>query len=408
MAAKIPSDNISLPAEWRGYAPVLIAAGSISILVSLGLCYMSGSTDGNSSGFKMFCHSYLANYIYCLTFCLGALFFVLLQHLARASWSASIRRVAELLAVTIPLWAVLFAPIVVIVLLTSNADLYGWNGENPINLSVEKQQFLNGGWFTLRTLVYFGIWIAAGSFCFRLSRAQDETGSADLTLTLQRWSGPLIILFALSLNFAAFDWVMSIDYAWFSTIFGVYLFAASNMAFYAISITIFNLLQRNGRVQKFVSVEHFHDMGKFLFGFVFFWGYIAFSQFMLYWYANIPEETLWYKHRMEGGWEYVGILLIAGHFAIPMLGLLSRHVRRSRNALFGWAIYILVIHWVDMTYLVMPNAGALGLMMFFGHLICWIGMVCMFVALLLWRVGDTPLVATRDPWLPDALAYHVL
>ncbi len=401
MAAHDSQDNILFPAKWRGFFTILIAAGFACILLSLGLCSLVGE-----HGLRTFFHSYLTNYIYCLSICLGALFFVLVQHLVRASWSATIRRVAELLATTIPWWAILFLPILVSALRPNSDVLYPWNGAELEPIVQLKTSYLNGGFFTVRSLVYFAVWIFAGAFCFKLSREQDQTGNAELTLKLQKWSGPLIILFALSMNFAAFDWVMSTDPAWYSTIFGVYLFAASMMAFFATSIVFFNILQRNGRVVKYVSTEHYHDMGKFLFGFVFFWSYIAFSQFMLYWYANIPEETLWFKHRMQGGWGQIGILLILGHFAIPMLGLLSRHVRRHRQALFGWAIFLLFMHWVDMSFLVMPNVGPFGLPMLLGHFACLVGLLCIFLALFMWRIGDTPLVATRDPWLQEALAYH--
>jgi hypothetical protein len=400
-------DDDSLPTQWRASAPVLMAVGAVCILVSLLLCYFSGSGEDRAGGFRTFLHSYLANYIYCLTFCIGGLFFVLVTNLARAGWCATVRRVAEILAVNVAWWAVLFLPILAMVLLTADNSLYPWNGPNS-GIDAGKLNYLNGKWFALRAVVYFAVWVIASSFYFARSREQDETGSAEISLTLQRYAGPFIMLFALSLNFAAFDWVMSIDPMWYSTIFGVYLFAASMMAFFAFMIVAFTSLQKNGRVQKYVNVEHFHDMSKFLFGFVFFWTYIAFSQFLLYWYGNIPEETAWFKHRMENGWQYVGLLLIVGHFALPMLCLLSRHVRRNRTVMCSWAVFLLFMHWIDMTFLVMPNAGPVSVMMWVCHALCGAGMLCIFLSLLLIRAGAIPLVAKRNPWVPDALSYHVM
>ncbi len=405
--ANVQNDDDSLPGHWRAAAPVMMAVGAVCILVSLGLCYMGGADSERAAGFQTFLHSYLANYIYCLTFCVGALFFVLVTNLARAGWCATVRRVAEILAVTVSWWAVLFLPILAMVLFTKNADLYLWNGPDPA-LPDDKLMYLNGKWFALRTLVYFGVWIIASSYYFAKSREQDETGSAEITLKLQRFAGPFIMLFALSLNFAAFDWVMSLDPTWFSTMFGVYMFAGSMMAFYAFMITTFTALQKNGRVQKYVNVEHFHDMSKFLFGFVFFWSYVTFSQFMLIWYGNIPEETIWFKHRMEGGWQWVGLLLIIGHFALPMLTILSRHVRRNRTYMCTWAIVLMFMHWIDITYMVMPNRGEVSVMMWVGHAVCAVGMISVFLSLLIWRVGSTPLVAKRNPWIPEALSYHVM
>ncbi|MCC6509113.1 MAG: quinol:cytochrome C oxidoreductase [Pirellulaceae bacterium] len=406
-ANTILNDDDSLPSHWRAAAPVLMAVGAVSILVSLALCYLASPGDQRMVGFETFLHSYLANFMYCLTFCVGALFFVLVTHLARAAWCATIRRVAEIIAVTVAWWAVLFLPVLAMVLLTKSDALFPWNGEDN-GLAADKLMYLNGKWFAVRAIVYFGIWVVAASYFFTKSREQDETGSAEISLKLQRYSGPLIMLFALSLNFAAFDWVMSLDPTWFSTMFGVYIFAGSMMAFFAFMIITFTSLQRNGRVQKYVNVEHFHDMSKFLFGFVFFWSYITFSQFLLIWYGNIPEETIWFKHRMEGGWQYVGLLIILGHFAFPMLCLLSRHIRRNRTIMCGWSIWLLFMHWVDITFMILPNTGPTSVMMWLGHAVCGVGMVSVFLSLLILRVGSTPLVAKRNPWIPEALSYHVM
>ncbi len=404
MVATVLNDDDSLPSQWRAAVPVLMAVGAICILASLGLSVLLGDTG---SGYKIFLHSYLANFIYCLTFSIGALFFVLVTNLARAAWCATIRRVAEILAVTVSYWSVLFLPIIALLLMKDSGALYPWDAPET-DLAKDKLGYLNDTWFTARAIVYFAIWVIGSSYYFVKSREQDETGSAEISLKLQRFSGPWIMLFALSLNFAAFDWVMSLDPTWYSTMFGVYLFAASMMGFFAFMIISFTMLQKNGRVQKYVNVEHFHDMSKFLFGFVFFWSYITFSQFLLIWYGNIPEETVWFKERMENGWQYVGLLLIFGHFALPMLLLLSRHVRRNRTVMFGWAVFLLFMHWIDVTFMVMPGASEVTPSMWAGHALCGVGMLSMFLSLLLLRVGSTPLVAKRNPWVPEALSYHVM
>lgn len=400
---KFSSDNITLPAEWRSKRMPLAAVGAVLIVVSIFVF------AGIGNGLKPFFHSYLANFMYCLTFCLGALFFVMVQHLVRASWSSAVRRVAELYASTIPFWALLFLPIIITLFGGSDA-LYSWNKPDGIELEavLNKLTYLNAKFFTLRTALYFGVFIVAARLYFGMSRKQDETGDREITLKLQRWAGPMIMLFAVALNFAAFDWMMSTDPAWFSTIYGVYIFAASMLSFFAVMILTCYMLQSKGRLQKIVTVEHFHDMSKFQFGFIVFWSYIAFSQFLLYWYGNIPEETIWYLHRMDHGWGTWGLLLIATHFAVPFLGTVSRHVRRRPGLMAFWACFILVVHWLDMTFLIMPNVGGVSLMLILGHALCWIGMVLVFISLFLWRVGETPVVAIKDPWLPDSLAYHNL
>lgn len=411
----ISNDNITFPADWRSKSIPLLAVGFILIVVSVFLfaTFAGGDTSGGdkADGYKAFMHSYLANYMYCLTICLGALFFVMVQHLVRSGWSAAVRRIAELYAATIPFWAFLFLPIL-ITLIGKSSALYSWNvsatsaGLNPVVR--EKLGYLNSEFFTLRTLVYFAVFIIASRLYFGMSRKQDETGDTQITLKLQRWAGPFIMLFSLALNFAAFDWMMSTDPTWFSTIYGVYIFAAGMLSFFATMILTCYLLQQRGRMEKIVSVEHYHDMAKFQFGFIVFWAYIAFSQFMLIWYGNIPEETAWYLERMNHGWQYLGLMLIGLHFVVPFLGTISRHVRRRPALMACWAGFILFVHWLDMTFLIMPNVGHPSVSLILAHVLCWIGMVLVFLSLFLWRVGETPVVAIKDPWLPDSLAYQNL
>lgn len=412
--------------------PILFAAG-LGLLIVGGVFsfFVEGSADGtNAPQFKFFSHSYLANFMFVLTIALGALFFILVQFAARAGWSSSVRRIAELLMSTIPLLAILFLPIIVLLYANSTA-LYEWNvqlppeksqavaekaaegatnkaaGDHLSNVIKEKivRGYLSRDYFTLRAVVYLGLWTMMALWFFGLSRQQDESGDIQASLTRQKWSGPCIMLFALSVSFAAFDWVMGIDADWYSTIFGVYIFAAGMMAFFATMILMNRALQRAGKLGGLVNTEHYHDMGKFMFGFIMFWSYIAFSQLLLYWYANVPEETEWFKVRLSNGWQYWSYALIPLHFAIPFLGTMSRHVRRHQVGLVFWAAWVIVAHWIDMTFLVMPNAGKLQFLPMVGHFLGGLGMACILVCFFLLRASSTPLVAIRDPRLPEALTY---
>jgi hypothetical protein len=402
--------SIELPLSWKAKTPVFALVGLVCILFGAVCFFMAPSQDADrSQAFKYLAHSYLANFMFILTPALGALFFILVQFLTRAGWSTSIRRLAEIIMMLIPNLAVLFLPIIGL-LYWNSSDLYEWNAKEAGNsvIALKTGEYLFKDFFTFRALVYFGIWIFTATWYFRLSRAQDESGDAELSLTRQKWAGPLIMLFALSASFAAFDWVMSIDADWYSTIFGVYMFAGSMLGFFATMVVLAMTLQNAGKLEKWVTVEHYHDMGKFMFGFVMFWSYIAFSQLVLIWYANMPEETIWYDVRIFTNWKYLSYGLIGIHFAVPFLGLLSRHVRRHRIGLLFWAIWILVAHWLDLTFLVMPNvpnpSGAL-LFPMIGHFFGGIGMVCIFVALFLVRSAGVPLVAMRDPRLHEAMKY---
>lgn len=303
----------------------------------------------------------------------------------------------------------MFVPILLMVLADNALPLYEWN--RPFadfekgSIIAQKLVYLNGYFFTIRAVLCLLLWTGIVTYYFKLSRKEDETGNTDLTLARQKWSGPFVMLFALSVSMAAFDWVMSLDADWFSTIFGVYLFSASMFGFFGFMIVSFMMLQRSGKLKEYVSIEHYHDLGKFQFGFTMFWSYIAFSQLILYWYGNIPEETNWFRDRLKGDWAYLTYGSILLHFAIPFLGMMSRHVRRHRFGITFWACWALVAHWLDMTFLVMPNVGPVSATMIFGHILCGLGMFSIFVAMVLMRASGVPLVAIRDPRLPEGMSY---
>jgi hypothetical protein len=212
--------------------------------------------------------------------------------------------------------------------------------------------------------------------------------------------------FAVTVCFAAFDWLMSLDPHWYSTIFGVYFFSGCAVGVTALLVVLVSLAQRRGGLDRAVTVEHYHDLGKLLFTFVFFWGYIAFSQYMLIWYANIPEETRWLVVRESHGWQWVGVLLLFGHLLVPFLGLLSRHVRRSRAALTGWAVFLLVMHWVDLYWLVMPTFQEEYLPFGLADVLCLIGLGSLYLAAVVHVAADHSLVPLRDPRLDESLVFH--
>jgi hypothetical protein len=407
MTSKYDLETIELPTKWK--PSPLFTGGLILVVVGalLGI-FIKGQGSSADSELRFISHSYLANFMFIMTIALGSLFFILVQFVARAGWSTSIRRIAEFIMSTIPFLTLLFLPIIFALFAGKNIP-YEWNVPAEVHSSVVKAKidvgYLTKEWFFIRSILYFGLWSAMAYFFFSHSRKQDETGDVEHSLARQKWSGPCIMIFALSVSFAAFDWVMSIDADWYSTIFGVYVFAAGMMAFFATMILICMALQNAGKLRSFVTVEHFHDMGKFMFGFIMFWSYIAFSQLLLYWYGNIPEETYWFAVRLKDGWQYVAYALIPLHFAIPFLGTISRHVRRHRFGLTFWAAWALVVHWLDMTFLVMPNAGPANFVALFGHFLGGVGMFAILMAFFLVRAKSAPLVPMKDPRLPEALTY---
>jgi hypothetical protein len=346
--------------------------------------------------------------VYFLSIGLGALFFVTLQHLTRAGWSVAVRRLAELMAATLPLVALLLVPILA-AMVQGNPSLYIWVDDNMVQadeLLRAKQAYLNVPFFLLRVVVYFLVWAILSRFFLRNSLRQDQSGDLRLSAAMQRMSAPGMMLFALTTTFCAVDLLMSLTPHWYSTVFGVYFFAGSVIGFLATTILATQALQSQGVLRQTVTVEHFHDLGKLLFGFVFFWGYIAFSQYMLIWYANMPEETEWFLKRQTGGWVWVSLVLLFGHFIMPFAGLLSRHVKRHRQALAFWACWMLVMHWLDLYWLVMPSLREEQPPFSVMDLTCFVGVGGLAIAAFAYGARGKLLLPAKDPRLDESLAFE--
>ncbi len=301
--------------------------------------------------------AYLAAFVFVLSLSLGGLFFTMIQHLTRAGWSVVIRRLAEGLAANLRWIWILFLPIAIGMLTT---DLYHWTHPDPGDtVLAHKAPYLNTTFWIIRAIFYFAVWGGLAHYFVRNSIAQDATGDPQITLRMQRVATVGMILYAFTQTFAIIDWVMAIEPHWFSTMFGVYYFAASCCGFGATMVLMCFVLQRSGRVTESITVEHYQDMGKFLFAFgVVFWAYIAYSQYMLIWYGNIQEETTWFLIRQIGGWGGLSILLLVGHFAGPFLLLISRYPKRWKSYLAAACVWMLFIHYIDMYWLVMPQYPA--------------------------------------------------
>jgi hypothetical protein len=386
------------------------------VMAILGTALLAAGAVFHHDGGRRAMLAYLVAFAFVLSISLGALFFLLIQHLPRAGWSVLLRRPAEILAANLPMVAVLFLPLAASVLI-GRGEVYPWarwtsgpaahaneahehaepaaavdhdgqvtstehsgtegtsgggGGEGHSAyahqtldaLTLKKAPYLNQWFFLVRWALYLGLWTGMAKWYYRHSTAQDADGDVKHTMIVEKWSGPLALAFALTVTFAAFDLIMSLNPHWFSTIFGVYYFAGSAIAIIAMMILCLLWLQGRGLLPPQVSREHFHDLGKLLFAFTFFWGYIAFSQYMLYWYANMPETTGWLRYHglttVPGdvtGWSYVALVLLFGHFLLPFVLHLSRSPKRHRAALACWAVWMLVMHYIDLWWLVMPEFG---------------------------------------------------
>lgn len=400
--------------------PASLAALSLPLCIGGLAALLIGWALGFSVNASFAMSAYLTALVYCVTIAVGCLFFVLIQHLCRAGWSVVIRRIAELIMIMIVPLAILFIPVIAS-LLFGEGTLYRWDDPNyavehhlPMAAWAEKTRWLSPGWFTIRAIVYFAIWSALAIYYYRGSVEQDQTGDKSVTDRLQYWSGPAVMLFCGATSFAAFDWVMSLAPMWFSTMFGVYLFAGSVLAAHCVLAVSAYVLQEQGALRDEVTVEHYHDLGKFMFGFVFFWTYISFSQYLLIWYGNIPEETVWFYHRQGGPWGTLALMLIFFHWMLPFLGLLSRHVRRNPTLVFGWAVYLLLMHFIDIYWMIMPESipvegeratmgGPVGVI---SSLLCVGGMLSLLTGLVLRVASQTKVIAVQDPRLRESIAFQ--
>ncbi len=296
-------------------------------------------------------------------------------------------------------------------------------------LTKHKAPYLNRPFFALRIVIYFGVWIAIAAFYWRNSVLQDRTGDPALTTRMQKWAPLCILAYAFTVTGAAFDLWMSIDPHFFSTIWAVYIFAGGVLGSLAVIILIYEMLQGAGFLKGAVSREHFHDLGKLLFAFVFFWGYIAFSQFLLIWYANIPETTYWFGVRGAttvsanlgfgawpsdpmaaapvGWWAVVSLILLFGHLLIPFGGLLSRHPKRRLGLLAFWAVWMLVMHYIDHYWLIMPEAmvGSWAVIPL-PEIACLLFMVGAVGAYFVWTLSRAAIRPVADPRVHESMAFH--
>ncbi len=314
------------------------------------LAGMAASGAGWAEDARQFAFSWLVSFSWFFTISMGALFFLMVQHLTGAGWSVATRRITENLAAAIPAAALLFLPVAF-----NLHSLYSWTDPAGDPVVQGKTAWLNGSAFLLRAAAYLAIWSVLAEKLRALSVMQDEEGgSIEAMRSAARWSAPGIVVAIVTVSLASFDWLMSLEPHWYSTIFGVYVYSGGALAAMGALALVLIALRRAGVLRNAVHAEHYHDIGKWIFALIVFWGYIAFSQYLLIWYANLPEETIWFRHRLTGSWKTVAAVLLFGHFIVPFLLLISRAAKRHLVVLGAAAAWILVMHYIDLYWIVMP------------------------------------------------------
>lgn len=345
----------------------LSRVGLAIAVVFLGLSLLLGAVHGDH--WKRFLYSYVIGWTFIFSICVGVFWLILLHHLVRGRWATVVRRIAEAMTMAFPLVFVAGLGFVV-PLVAGYKDLYYW-AHPDAGLCVEKvagvcHQYLHPtlvhklGWlspefFAVRYVIYGVVFSMMAAYFARKSRQQDDSGDPNISDQMRIASGPAMIVYSLVTCAAAFDVLMSMAPKWYSTIYGVNFWGSSCVGGFAALALVVIGIQRTGRLTHSVNPEHYHDIGKWMFAFTFFWAYTAFSQFMLQWYGNMPEETVWYKYRLFGEWQWVSIAMLVGFWAFPFVFLMSRWTKRIVPSLVFFAVWQLVFHWLDLYWNVMPS-----------------------------------------------------
>ncbi len=386
-------------------APVLIGdtkfvktmtmVGGAAAVLGIALSLASAFAD-----YERFLFGYLTAFVFFAGIAVTGVFFSMLQFLVRAGWSVSIRRIPELIGGFTPLLLIFVLPIVFGV----GVLYHHWVHPEPGDVVLQgKAAWLNVPFFTARLFVYIGVWIGMYYLIVGNSFRQDKRADLGPTRTNWKLSAPVTIFFGVTITFAAFDLLMSLYPHWFSTIFGVYYFAGSLVGTLAVITIIAVLLKKAGLMSEWLTPDRFHDLGKFLFAFNVFWAYIAFSQYLLIWYADLPEEVIFFKYRTNHGWEYVSILLLVFHFIVPFIVLLSQDAKRNLNVLLSGAVLLLAAHLLDMYWLVMPNYNHDAVVLGWNELGALLGIGGIFILVIALQFRKRSAVAVNDPYLAESV-----
>jgi len=350
-----------------------------------------------------FYRSYLVGYFFWFGVSLGSLALLMVQHLTGGAWGMVIRRILEASSRTLPFISLLFIP-----LLFGIPSLYEWADPGKVAHDVilqKKQMYLNAPFWIGRVVVYFVIWNGLMFLLNKWSKQEDEEGGFRYAVMMEKLSAPGIVIYVFTITFAVTDWIMSLTPHWFSTIFGFLTVVSQGLSVFTFAISILALLCSMPPMSHVVTKKHLHDLGKLTLAFVMLWAYMSFSQLLIIWSGNLPEEITWYLARLNNGWQYVGMVLLVFQFVVPFLILLSQPVKRNPKTLASLCVFILAIRLVDIFWLVEPNFNTGGFHISWLDLAAPLGVGGIFVALFLMELAKRPLMPLGAPDLQKTLAH---
>jgi hypothetical protein len=372
--------------------------------VFLGLGFLVAGRSGSDVMLRQFGYSWLLGFMFFLSLCMGALFLVLAHHLFDASWSVPVRRYLEHIAcLALPLFF-LFIPVALLA-----PKLYPWMSmAEPDHALHAKHALLNKPFFYMRYVLYFVIWVGLAFSLRRFSVAQDKDGAAVWTFRMRLASYLGIFLFAVTLTFAAIDWMKSLQHQWYSTMYGVYYFAGSTWTLLATAYVIAVVLKRTGPLRDVLYPTHFYYLGALLLAFTVFYAYIHFSQYFIQWNANMPEEVFWYKLREKGTWWWVSMVIIFGHFFVPFLTLLRIDFKLKLAIMLPLAIWAWLMHFCDLQFNIGPILHPENFVLHWMDLGAFLIIGGILATLFIRSLGTTAPYPLRDPRLKESLTSHEL
>lgn len=357
---------------------------------------------------------YQSGFLYCVGLAVACMGMQMIFQQFNAGWAGPVRRQAENVSSCMWVCVLLFAPVVILEVFVTHGELFHWmrpgvTDPNAVNfdpIAAGKKGYLNVPFWLLRTALYFGLWLFFAGRLHAWSRRQDQTGDKWLTAKARRLSSFGLPIFALSSTFAAFDWLMSLDFHWFSTMFGVYFFATTIRGAIALTTIILGVLMIRGKLGAAYTKEHLHDSGKLLLAFTVFWAYIAFAQYFLIWYGNIPEEAAFFNRRVADQWQPLPALVVIFNFVVPFLLLLIREFKRRPRVLVPIAVLCMFAYAMDLYFMVRPMvhdvpAGEHVWLDLLGML----GPVGIFLGFVVRKVCSAPLIPIKDPRLHEVLEH---
>jgi hypothetical protein len=378
-----------------------------SIALSIGVVFTALSLLEYFINPTQFFRSWMVGFLFPFALGLGSLACLMLQYMSGGAWGMVIRRQLEAGTRTIPYVTIMFLPILIAVVMGSHA-LYEWTDPAKVQADPvirDKSAYLNVTWWVIRAVIVFAIWNLYTFVLNRLSAREEATGDPEISRRLMAWSSIGLVIYVFSLTSAGTDWIMSMNVHWFSTIYGLILLGGQGLTVISLAIISTTLLMKEQPLLGVITKKHLHDLGKLLFMFTLFWTYVSFSQLVIIWSGNLPEEITWYVDRMNGGWEYIGAILLFLQWMLPFLILLSQNIKRNPKTIRFMAIWILCVRLADTIWLVEPNFHSQHLFIDWSDLTAPIGLTGLWAAIYLAQLKQRALIPVNAPDLGKALVH---